>query len=66
MKISLKDRRIKCEISKTVQERQFEPIKITVSLEGTMPDTSNPQEELDAITEFLENAVLEQINSMIV
>lgn len=63
--MALTDRRIRCEISKTVQEQQFEPLKISMSLEGTMLDGANPQEEFNTITDFLEDAVIEQINRML-
>lgn len=63
--MALTDRRIRCEISKTVQERQFEPLKVNIALEGTVSDEADLQEELDAMTEFIEEAVLEQLNSML-
>jgi len=59
--MNLKNRRIKCEISKTVQERQYEPLNVTMSIEGIIDDDANLTQEFDMISEFLEEKVFEKI-----
>lgn len=63
--IALTDRRIRCEITKTIQMKQFEPLKIGLSMEGNIPDDTDPQKETEAVMEFLEDNVIDQINRML-
>jgi hypothetical protein len=58
----MKDRKIRCEVSKTVQERQFEPFQVTLSLEGTISDKADLDEEYDTALGYLEETVIEHIN----
>ena len=59
--MSLTNRKIRCEISKTVQERQYEPLNVTMSIEGIIDDGANLTQEFDMISAFLEEKVFEQI-----
>ena len=53
----LTNRRVKVEISKTMQEVQFEPVKVTMSIEGDIPDDVDVKKELNTLGEFLENTI---------
>jgi len=37
----MKDRIIRVEVSKTIQEQQFEPLKVSIALEGVIEDTDD-------------------------
>ena len=63
--MSLKNRRISCEIRKAIQEKQYEPYEVKMSIEGDVPDKDNLEEELDDLYEFLDFKVLEKINKYI-
>jgi hypothetical protein len=58
----MKDRRIRCEVSKTVQEQQYEPLQITLSLEGTISDKADMDKEYEVALGHLEEIVIEHIN----
>jgi hypothetical protein len=40
---------VRCEITKTLQDPQFEPIKVTIGFEGEIADTDNYREEMEEI-----------------
>lgn len=61
--MSLTDRRIKCEISKTVQEVQFEPFQITLTLEGAVDDNDDITKLYHIGIDLLEEIVTERINN---
>ena len=61
--MNLKNRRISCKISKRIQEEQFEPFEIELSLDGDVPDTVDINEEYEEIIEYLESKVIEKINA---
>ena len=60
--MNLKNRRIRCEISKTVQEKQFEPFAVSMCVEGDVPDDINLDLEFIEAEEFLEEKVFAAIN----
>lgn len=59
----MKNRVIKCVVSKTVQEKQFEPYHIELSLEGSIPDTANLKQEYNTAYEFLEDTLIDCLNT---
>jgi hypothetical protein len=63
--MSLKNRRIKCEISKTIQEQQYEPFQVSFSVEADISDKAGIDMELDELYDKLEERVYEIINSRI-
>ena len=60
----LTNRRVKVEISKTMQEVQFEPVKVLMSIEGDIPDNIDPEKELNTLGEFLENLIYDRLEKL--
>ena len=59
--MNLTNRRIKCEVRKAIQEVKFEPLEVTMCLEGDVPDDIDLDSEFTEIETFLENKVFEAI-----
>ncbi len=49
----LKNKRIRCVISKTKQPIQFEPVKVEVEASGDIPDGINMEEEAKKLLDFV-------------
>lgn len=60
----IKNRRVKCEICKTIQEKQFEPLRVMMAIEGDIPDNVDAKSELQNLGQFLENCIYDQIEKM--
>ena len=60
----LTNRRVRVEISKTMQEVQFEPVKVTMSIEGDIPDDVDVKKELNTLGEFLENTIYDRLEKL--
>ena len=59
--MNLTNRRIKCEVSKTIQEQQYEPFQVTMMLEGDVTDNTNLDIEFGDVETFLEEKVFAAI-----
>jgi hypothetical protein len=53
----MKDRIIRVEISKTIQEQQFEPLKVSVALEGSLGVGEDFDEEVTEARELCRKQV---------
>lgn len=53
----LKNRKIKCEISRTIQENQYEPFTVSLGMEGDISDADDRENEIDGLIDFLEETV---------
>jgi len=60
----LTNRRVRVEISKTMQEVRFEPVKVLMSIEGDIPDNIDPENELNTLGEFLENLIYDRLEKL--
>ena len=60
----LTNRRVRVEVQKTLQEVQFEPVKVTMSIEGDIPDAVNVKTELNTLGEFLENLIYDRLEKL--
>ena len=61
----MKNCRIKCEVSKTVQERQYEPYQIVFSVEGDIGEKADIDKELDILYGLVEERVCDVINQIV-
>ena len=61
----MKNRRIKCEVSKTIQERQYEPFQVVFTIEGDVDDKADIDLEFDKIYDKLEGHVFTIINARV-
>ncbi len=59
--MTLINRRIHCTVRKGVQEVQFEPFEVTMSLEGDVPDDIDLDNEFTEVEKFLEDKVFAAI-----
>ena len=60
----LTNRRVRVEVQKTLQEVQFEPLRVLMSIEGDIPDDCHVKDELDNLGIFLENCIYDQLERM--
>jgi hypothetical protein len=57
----LTNRRVGVEIHKTLQEVQFEPLKVVMFIHGDIPDNIDAKKELETLGEFIENLVYDRL-----
>jgi len=60
--MNLKNREIECTVRKAVQEVQYEPFEVVMTVKGTIGDDTDIEKEFDELAEFLESKVFETIN----
>ena len=60
----LTNRRVRVEVQKTLQEVQFEPLKVLMSIEGDIPDDVDVKKELNTLGESLENLIYDQLEKL--